>query len=369
MSDAASQAALKQTVLYDTHKEQGARFIGFGGWDMPVMYSTIQEEHKATRHGAGLFDLCHMGRLEITGAQRREFIHYVYTNNVHDLEPGRARYGLVLNDKGGAQDDILIYAEEDMIFVVVNASNREKIVSFFNEKASQFDVQIKDVTFDLAMIAIQGPESVTITNKLTDTNVDDIPYYGHTQATLAGCPARIARTGYTGEDGFEFYVASDKAAHVWQELLKEGNGTLLPVGLAARDTLRLEAGMPLYGHEITEETGPLEAGLRFAVKLKKDPEFVGQKALLNLKKEGIKKTLVGLECLDKRVPREGYEIVHNGNVVGEVVSGTASPTLGKNIAQGYIPTELNDDSTELHIRIRGKDFPAKIIKRPFYKRS
>lgn len=360
----------RKTVLFDNHVALGARIIDFGGWQMPVMYSTIVEEHVNVREQAGLFDLCHMGRLDIKGEGHKDFLHKVLTNNVHDLASGMARYSLICNNNGLVQDDILIYAKTDSeTFMVVNASNREKIVAHLNAIAEGSSVTITDRSFDMGMLAIQGPRSVEIVNDHADINVDAIPYYGHQSCKLFGIDTMIARTGYTGEDGFEFFIAIDDTINLWEKLLDAGKDkALLPIGLGARDTLRLEAGMPLYGHEIDDTTTPLEAGLRFAVKLKKDPQFIGQANLIKSKEDGLKKCLVGIELKDKRVPRQGYLVKHNSKEVGMIVSGTASPTLGKNLAHAFVPPELKEVGTELHIEIRGKEFPAVVVPKPFYKR-
>jgi len=360
-----------KTILYDTHNSLSARLIDFGGWQMPVMYSNIVEEHLNVRNKAGLFDLCHMGRLTISGPRHKDFLHRVLSNNVHDLQTGHARYSLICNEAGTVLDDILIYADDDnSTFMVVNAGNREKIVGHLKHEAKGSDTLIIDQSFEMGMIAIQGPNSVDICNEHCDKDLSELPYYGHVISQIFGVDCRIARTGYTGEDGFEFFMSIDKTVFIWNQFLKVGQAKgLLPIGLGARDTLRLEAGMPLYGHEIDEQTNPLEAGLTFAVKLKKEPVFIGQESLIKTKSTGVKKILVGLELKDKRVPRQGYIVKHGGNEVGVIVSGTASPSLKKNVGHAFVPPELKAAGTEISVVIRGKEFPALVTPKPFYKRN
>lgn len=345
--------------------------VEFGGWDMPVQYVGIVQEHHNVRTKSGLFDLCHMGRLMFSGPKHREFLHRVLTNNVLDLEPGRARYSLVCNDRGGVLDDILIYADPKATMMVVNAGNRDKMTNYLAKEAASFKgVEMVDESEDQAMIAVQGPQSVAITSELTAMNVGDIPYYAHASGKVGGLPVRVARTGYTGEDGFEFFGSPSDLLKLFDILLDKGASRgLTPVGLGARDTLRLEAGMPLYGHEMDEAISPFEASLGWAVKLKKSPSFVGQEALKSQKAEGLSKVLVGLNCLDKRVPRQGYRVLHNGQAVGVVTSGTASPTLGQNIANALVPPTLAELGSKLTIEIRDHHAPAQVVTRPFYKRS
>lgn len=381
-------APLLKTPLYDWHVAHGGRMVDFAGWSMPVQYSSIVAEHNATRTAVTLFDVSHMGRLRFFGPDVAEFLDRVVTRRVADMQPGQVRYALVTNDNGGILDDVLVYRGYDggqNFGMVVNASNRQKIIDWLNKQPHPRQVERKqdaflsigDDTVPTAMIAVQGPKAIELLGRFVQPmgetslfrNLEDMRYYTCSVALFDGDGIMLSRTGYTGEDGFEIICDKEQAAEIW-ERLAEGASKLggSAAGLGARDTLRLEAAMPLYGHELNEETNPLEAGLDFAVNLK-DRRFPGSDVMAAVKRDGPKRVRVGLELAGKRVPREHYAIFAGGRAVGEVTSGTFSPTLQKPIAMGYIPPQYAAVGTELQIDIRGAREPACVVKLPFYKRS
>jgi len=362
-----------RTALHDWHSSHGARMVDFAGWDMPVQYTTIIEEHTAVRTAAGLFDISHMGRLAFTGPDALALIQRVYTNNAATLQHGQVRYGLVCNDQGGIRDDVLVYRWPDMYTMVVNASNREKIVAWLADSRGSLHAEVKDQTRETCMIAVQGPRALALCEGLTDVDIRKIAYYYSAYGVLKydspnGYPARrpvccVSRTGYTGEDGVEFIVDALEGVPLWEELVRRG---AKPCGLGARDTLRLEAAMPLYGHELNEEIDPFQAGLAWAVKLDKG-DFRGREALLKLKQAG-RRQRVGLELQGKRIAREGAVIKASGQDVGVVTSGTFSPTLNKTIAMAYVDAAVLKPGTPCEVDVRGKAEAAKVVPLPFYRR-
>lgn len=352
-----------KTPLHAWHTSNGARMIDFGGWDMPVTYSSINAEHQATRQSAGLFDICHMGRLVFQGPQAVAFLDHMLTNRVDTLNLGQARYALVLNEQAGIRDDVLVYRMQDYHLLVVNASNREKLLDWFTRHLDAFDCQMTDRTKDWAMVAVQGPQAISVVQTFFDFDLSAIKYYYATETQYENSYAIVSRTGYTGEDGVELIVAADKIVDLCR-LLKDRGVT--PVGLGARDTLRLEAGMPLYGHELTEEIDPIQARLGWAVKAS-EKDFVGKPSLVE--KTEPRTVRVGLKLNGKRIAREGFPILHEGRPVGHVTSGTFSPTLGISIAMGYVQPELSAVGTELAIEIRNAHEPASVVDLPFYKRK
>ena len=361
---------MKETPLRAIHEAHKARMVEFCGWNMPVQYGSILDEVVCVRHKAGLFDLSHMGRVRVHGREAEAFLQKVATCDVAKIPAGSIRYGLLLNDQGITQDDILVYRDPDGVsfFVVVNAGNCDRDLAILRSNAKAFAVTVDDQTDALAMIAIQGPRSEAITQKLTDIPLKPLGYYKWSHGTVCGTRCSLSRTGYTGEDGFEVYFPAREAPRFWNAFLEAGAADgLRPIGLAARDTLRLEAGMALYGHEIHEQTNPLEAGLDWAVKFTKD--FIGRKALETIQAKGLTRRLVGLTTESKRVPRQGYPVVHQGKTVGVVCSGTSSPTLGCNIATAYVPTALAAPGTMVEFQIKDKCEPAKVVALPFYKRA
>jgi aminomethyltransferase len=360
---------MKQTPLHAVHLELGARMIDFFGWHMPVFYRSLPEEVRTVRTAVGLFDLCHMGRLVIAGPERAEAVQRVISNGIERIKPGAIRYALLCNERGTILDDTLVYhdAPGETWHIVVNASNRESDLEHVRRHIEPFDASVADVSDDQTMIALQGPRSVDALAPLTDVNLDEIGYYRFVWGDVRGVRSLISRTGYTGEDGFELFFPREPSREIWDALIESGREHgLEPIGLGARDVLRTEAAMPLYGQDIDLTTNPLEADLGFGVKLERD--FVGAEALRAVKERGIERKRVGIEVDTRRVPRPGCEILSGDRRVGTVTSGTHSPTLEKNIAMGYVPTELAEPGTELVVDIRGKRHPARVVPLPFYKR-
>jgi aminomethyltransferase len=354
-----------RTPLYDWHVANGARMVDFAGWDMPVQYKSIVEEHQAVRSAAGLFDISHMGRLSFSGDGALALIQRVYTNNAATLRDGQVRYGLVCNDQGGIRDDVLVYKWPYGYAMVVNASNRSKIVGWLEENRAGLNAQITDQTLDAAMIAIQGPRAIELCRGLTDADAGKLAYYYAAPTRCLGQQCVVSRTGYTGEDGVEIMIGAKFGIPLWEELIRRG---AKPCGLGARDTLRLEAAMPLYGHELTEEIDPFQAGLGWAVKLDKG-DFRGRAALLRRKDDPAHRRRVGLELRGKRIAREGAAVVVDGKTVGSVTSGTFSPTFNKPIAMAYVEPAYQAVGTMLQIDIRGTAEAAQVVALPFYRRS
>ncbi len=369
--------APRATALRDRHLALGARMIPFAGWLMPVQYQGILAEHRAVRDAGGLFDLGHMGQVEVAGADALSFLQAVTTNDVAALAPGAAHYSLLSNEQGGVIDDIIVYRrplpiESPAFMVVVNASNREKDVDWLRQQRAarpELDVDVEDRSDETGMIAIQGPKVGEIVARLTDADLAPLAPFSWVEAEVAGVPAMVARTGYTGEDGFEFYVPNGRAGELWDALLAAGRGDgLVPVGLGARDTLRLEARMPLYGNELADDIGPLEAGLGWAVKLDKG-EFVGRASMARMKETGPPRRTVGFKLRERSgAPRHGHEVRAEGRPVGQVTSGAFSPTLGENIGLALIEREAAGVGRPLEVVIRGRAVPAVQVKLPFYRR-
>jgi aminomethyltransferase len=367
MSHAAAPATLKRTPLHDVHVALGAKIVPFAGYEMPVQYPAgITAEHKSVREGCGMFDVSHMGEFWITGPRAVEFVNFVTTNDVGALAVGQVHYSTILNERGTIEDDCLVYRFAHRIMMVVNASNAEKDYAHIARHADDFGVQIHDASDEMALIAVQGPKSAGILQQLVDVTLSDIKYYHFTEGEVAERRAIISRTGYTGEDGFELYVANEDAVAIWQALM--ATGEVSPAGLGARDTLRLEMGMALYGNDIDDTVTPLEANLAWLVKLAKGP-FVGSDVLAKQKAEGVKKRLVGFTMQDRVFPRHGYPVFANGEASGVVCSGTMSPTLGIPIGTAYLPTALAKEGTTFEVEIRGKRVPATVTKPPFYKNA
>jgi aminomethyltransferase len=354
-----------RTPLYDWHLAHGGRMVDFAGWEMPVQYTSIVEEHQAVRSAAGLFDISHMGRLWLPGTAGVELVQRLFTNNAATLKNGQVRYGLLCNEKGGILDDILVYGWPDGRGMVVNASNREKIVAWIRRHQGPQPVALEDQTRETCMIAIQGPRAQELCRGVTPAALDLLPYYHATRTTYRRQPCVISRTGYTGEDGFELTVSADLGWQAWEELLDRG---AKPCGLGARDTLRLEAGMPLYGHELNEDVDPFQAGLGWAVKLDKG-EFVGRQALIRLAQDKSRPQRVGLELEGKRIAREGAPVTRDGKPIGRVTSGTFSPTLSRAIAMAYIDPAHTAPATRCEVNVRGTPVPARVVPLPFYSRK
>ncbi|HEU4419913.1 MAG TPA: glycine cleavage system aminomethyltransferase GcvT [Planctomycetota bacterium] len=359
------------TALESVHVALGARMVPFGGWNMPVQYRGILDEARTVRTKAGLFDLGHMGRVRIKGRQAVEFLQKLQTNDAAAIPPGKIRYSMILNEQGLTQDDILVYRnpKNDGFFLVVNAGNTARDLEIMRATSKGFDVVVEDCTHTLGMIAIQGPLSQQITQRFCAGDLASLKYYAWMEAAVCGIPMTISRTGYTGEDGFEVYTPKGTEQKVWDAFFTAGRSDgLTAIGLGARDTLRHEAGMPLYGHEIDETTNPLEAGLDWAVKM--NHEFTGKQALARLSAAGgTGRKLVGLTSPSKRCPRQGYPIVRAGEKVGQVCSGNISPTLDTNIATAYVRTDVAAPGTALEFLVRDKGEPCVVAPLPFYKRQ
>ena len=365
-SSSAPTQPLKRTPLYDIHAALGAKIVPFAGFEMPVQYPTgITAEHKAVREKAGLFDVSHMGEFMIRGPQAADFVNYVTTNDVAALKPGEAHYSTILREDGTIVDDCLVYRSDDRIIMVVNGSNIDKDFAHISRFLSKFpEAMLENISDEVALLALQGPEAARILQQHTDTNLSKIKYYEHRFGKVAGVDAYISRTGYTGEDGFELYLDAGDAERVWKALTASGEVT--PAGLGARDSLRLEMGMALYGNDLDDTTTPLEASLGWLVKMKKG-DFVGRDALAKQKEQGLKRKLVGFTTPERSFPRHGYPVFAKGKPSGEVRSGTMSPTLGIPIGTAYVPVESAAEGSPLEIEIRGKRVPAVVQKMPFYK--
>ena len=362
---------LKRTPLHAVEVELGGKMIDFGGWDLPVQFTGILDEHDAVRNRAGLFDVSHMGELLVRGPQALELLQKTTCNDVSKLSDGRCQYNALLYPNGGIVDDILIYRHaEDDYLVVVNAANSDKDFQWLADAAKEYsDAEVVNASADYAQLALQGPEAEAILQPLTETALSEIKYYTFTRGRVAGVDAIISRTGYTGEDGFEVYIAPAEAENVYRRILEQGKPLgLLPCGLGARDTLRLEAKMALYGNDIDENTTPLDAGLGWIVKLDKG-DFIGRDVLVKQKETGLEKKLVGFEMVDRGIGRHGYPVMQDGKEVGLVTSGTHSPTLKKAIGLAYLPPRQSEVGTEFQILIRGKEARARVVPTPFYKRA
>ncbi|MEX0717000.1 MAG: glycine cleavage system aminomethyltransferase GcvT [Planctomycetaceae bacterium] len=359
-----------RTACHDWHAAHGGRMVDFAGWQMPVQYTTIVEEHHAVRRAAGLFDIAHMGRLKFSGPDACACLDRLLTNDVTGMEVGRIRYSLVCNERGGILDDVLVYRFTEHYLLVVNASNRLKIIDWVEEHIGGCDVRFEDQTFDHFMCAIQGPRAIEILDPLVDSHhIDDTAYYWGSEGSVLNVPARVSRTGYTGEDGFEVIIPAEHGPRLWETLIDRGRAQgLLPTGLGCRDTLRLEAAMPLYGHEMDETIDPYTAGLGFGVKLNAG-DFIGREALVAAKERKDRPKRVGLELAGRRIAREGALLFAGEQEIGKVTSGTFSPTLERPIAMGYVPAEFAAAGTAVEVDIRGKREQAKVVALPFYKRG
>ncbi|ANZ38606.1 glycine cleavage system protein T [Lentzea guizhouensis] len=359
------------TPLNAEHESLGAMFTDFAGWKMPLRYSSELAEHHAVRTTAGLFDLTHMGEIVLTGPQAGVALDHALVGHISALAVGKARYTMITQADGGVVDDLIVYRLGDEEFMVVaNASNAAVVAEALVERAAGFDTVVTDRSTDYALIAIQGPKSVEILAGLTDTDLATVKYYASYPSQVAGVDALLARTGYTGEEGFELFVAPADAPAVWNALLEAGQPhELKPCGLGCRDTLRLEAGMPLYGNELTTSLTPYHAGLGRVVKLDKPGDFVGRDALTKVSESGVDSVLVGLKTAERRAPRHGYAVLNGDEVVGEVTSGALSPTLGYSVAMAYVNRASAEPGTPLLVDVRGKKQPVEVVALPFYKRA
>lgn len=360
-----NNAILARTPLYNVISEQKARMTPFSGWDMPLQFTGIISEHQAVRQAVGMFDISHMGKFALRGAHLVETLQALVPSDLSRLQPGQAQYTVLLNPQAGIIDDIIFYdrgKEEGVI--IVNADTKDKDLNWLLQNLADSSVELTDLSEERVLIAIQGPEAAERLQQLADIDLTTLPAFGHAIAKILGEDAFIARTGYTGEDGFEVMLKPETGVELWRVLLKSG---VAPCGLGARDTLRLEAAMALYGQDIDETTTPLEAGLGWLVHLDSKDNFIGREVLETQKSQGVAKRLVGLEMEGRNIARHGYPIIFEGKSVGEVTSGTMSPTLGKAIALAYVPTSLSKIGQELEVEIRGKTHLAKVVKKPFYR--
>ncbi len=356
---------LKRTPLYATHVALGARMVEFSGWEMPVQYSGILEEHRAVRNAAGLFDIDHMGQIQVRGADALPYLQKMLSADLAPVEVNGAKYAILCYADGGVVDDTFVYRFADEWMVVVNAGNRDKDFAWLKAHQRGFDVQLRDVSDEYYMLAFQGPKAEEILQRLEDFDLSQLKYHHARYFHIDGERGILARTGYTGEDGFELFVPAKHGKHVWDAILEHGKSAgALPIGLGARDSLRFEAKFALYGHEIDADTTPIEAALGWACNLEK--EFIGRDALLEQKLEGPKKKLVGFEMIERGIPRKDYAIAQEGKNVGVVTSGMFAPTLEKNIGLGFVPPELAQVGTEFDVIIRNKPTRARVVKTPFY---
>lgn len=370
----ATAPQLKRTPLNNVHRELGGRMVDFGGWDMPVQYpaGTI-EEHLRTRTRAGLFDVSHMGEIDVRGRDAVSFVNRITSNDVSKLVDGQAQYSTLTTPQGTVVDDLLIYRlNADHLLLVVNAGTTDKDWEWIKSHHAGESVELTNVSSQYCQLALQGPDAVSILQKLTNEPLADMKYYHFKPGRVDNVDSIISRTGYTGEDGFEVYAAADQGERLWKKILEAGqfgsDEGVLPCGLGARNTLRLEAGMALYGHELTETTTLLEANLGWICKLDKG-EFIGRNVLARQKAEGLQRKLVGFEVTERGIARDEYDVVVNDQVVGKVTSGSPAPYLKKNIGFAYLPVEFASVGQEIKIDVRGRLICAQVVKTPFYKRQ
>ncbi|MBO8156118.1 MAG: glycine cleavage system aminomethyltransferase GcvT [Bacillaceae bacterium] len=366
-------ADLKRTPLYPVYEEHGAKTIDFGGWELPVQFSSIKEEHHATRTKAGLFDVSHMGEILIEGPNSETFLQKMLTNDVSKLTANRAQYTLMCYEDGGTVDDLLVYKKDDERYLlVVNAANTEKDFQWLKDHQAE-GVTITNISDRIVQLALQGPNAEAVLQKLTDEDLSEIKFFRFADDVKFNGVEHVglvSRTGYTGEDGFEIYIHKDSGADLWKKILEVGQEEgVVPVGLGARDTLRFEATLPLYGQELSKDITPIEAGLSFAVKTNKESDFIGKDILKKQKENGPDRLLVGIEMMDKGIPRHGYEVLKDDETIGFVTSGTQSPTLQKNIGLALVKKEYSAEGTELEVQVRKRRLKAKVVATPFYKRK
>lgn len=361
----------KKTPLYEEHVKLGASIVDFGGWEMPVQYTNVIEEHTATRNAAGLFDICHMGEILVEGRDASRLIRRATTRNVEKIKPGKMVLAVMCNPLGGILDDLTVYKYNDMKFmVVVNASNEQKDLDWIMKVREEngFNAEVTNLSAQTAKLDLQGPKSQQILRHIVDFSLGKIGFYEFAEGKICGLETTISRSGYTGEDGFEIYFPWGSAADVWNRLLEGGKAQgIKPCGLGARDTLRLEAAMNLYGHEMDETKTPLQA--RYGWVLDTENDFIGKGAILSQKEKGVPGKLAGFEMVDRGIARGGYRILHEGAEAGIVTSGSMSPTLKKALGLAYLKTELAESGSEFEVEIREKLCKARVVKLPFYKRN
>ncbi|MBC2177142.1 glycine cleavage system aminomethyltransferase GcvT [Listeria booriae] len=358
---------LKKTPIFPLYEKYGAKTIDFGGWDLPVQFQGIKAEHEAVRTNAGLFDVSHMGEVAVKGAGSLDFLQKMLSNDISKLKPGKAQYNIMCYETGGVVDDLVVYmiADNDYL-LVVNAANTDKDYEWLAEHATD-DVNVQNVSLEYGQLALQGPNAEAVLAKLTDADLGALGFFGFVDTVeVAGVRALVSRSGYTGEDGFEIYTKAEDAPAVWEAILKED---VLPIGLGARDTLRFEANLALYGQELSKDISPLEAGVGFAVKLQKEADFLGKKALIAQKEAGLTRKSVGIELIDRGIPRHDYKVFAGDKEIGIVTSGTQSPTLGKNLGLALIDIDYTALDSLVEVEVRNKKLQAKVVPTPFYKRA
>lgn len=362
---------VKKTALFNAHERYGGKVIDFAGWALPVQYEGIIPEHEAVRNAAGLFDVSHMGEVEVTGPEAFDFVQNLVTNDISTLVDNQILYGMMCYVDGGVVDDLLVYKfNNEHFYLVINASNVDKDYQWMLDNKGKYNVKLDNISNEVSEVALQGPKAEEILQKLTDTNISDIKFFFcNREVYIDGIKCLVSRTGYTGEDGFEIYTSNDNIEKIWDKINAIGKEYgLMPCGLGCRDTLRFEAALPLYGNEISSTISPLEAGLGFFVKLNKE-NFIGKDALTKQKEDGLKRKTVGFEMKERGIPRHGYEVAINGKVIGVVTTGYFSPTLKRNIGIALIEAEYSELGTEIDIVIRNKPVKADVISRKFYNKN
>lgn len=362
---------VKKTKLLNTHEKYGGKIIDFAGWALPVQYEGLIPEHEAVRNAAGLFDVSHMGEVEVKGPEAFNFVQNLVTNDISILEDNQVLYCMMCYPDGGIVDDLLVYKfAKDYFYLVINASNTDKDYKWMLDNRGNYDIEIINISDSVSEVALQGPRAQEIIQRLANKDLSEIKFfYCDRDVEIAGIKCLVSRTGYTGEDGFEIYTANENIEGVWEKLMEAGKDLgLKPAGLGCRDTLRFEANLPLYGNELSPEITPLEAGLGFFVKLNKE-NFIGRDTLIKQKEEGLKRKIVGFEMKDKGIPRHGYEVAANGEKIGFVTTGYFSPTLKKNIGLALIDIKYTELGTQVEIVIRNKPAVAEVTSRSFYKKN
>jgi aminomethyltransferase len=361
---------LLRTPLFDVYKEHGGKTIDFGGWELPVQFSSIKDEHEVVRTKAGLFDVSHMGEFTLKGEGAEAFLQSILTNDVSKVKVGKAQYNIMCYPDGGSVDDLIIYKKgEDDFFICVNASNIEKDFSWMMEHKPA-NLELMNISDSIGQVALQGPLAAEVLQKITDVNLSEVSFFGFQEGQVAGVASMIARTGYTGEDGFEVYASAGEIEKVWSTILEVGaEDGVLPCGLGARDTLRFEACLPLYGQELSADISPVEAGMGFAVKTDIEADFIGKSVLKGYKENGAPRKVIGVEMIDRGIPRHGYPVYIGDELIGEVTTGTQVPTSKRNIGLALLKTENTAIGTQVEIEIRGKRLKAEVVTTPFYKRE
>jgi len=361
----------KKTALYNAHLRYGGKIVDYAGWALPVQYESLTAEHETVRNNAGLFDVSHMGEVEIKGSQATDYLQHLLTNDVSKMKNHQVIYSLMCYPNGGVVDDLLAYKYNDNHYMlVINAANTDKDIQWMMDNKGNYDVEIINLSPDISEVALQGPKAEEILQQLTDKDLSKIPFfYFEENVNIAGKTCLVSRTGYTGEDGFEIYMKHEDAEYIWDKILEAGKDMgIKPAGLGARDTLRFEANLPLYGNELSPEITPLEAGLGYFVKLNK-PDFIGKDALMKQKEEGLKRKIVGFEMIEPGIPRHGYDVLADGKIIGFVTTGYSSPTLKKNIGYAMVDIEYSELDTIIEIQIRKKTAKAKVVSRNFYNKK